>query len=116
MSSTINLYPEVSSPSSASLSSLLDVSPYANASAAAVNDRKSCSYNGCDNSNVRDQQVPSFSTIVVVTTTNDLLLLLPFIDGKTGWHFVGFITDCHSQLFPTDNLPLSPFPFPLSLS
>ena len=58
LSSTINLYPEVSSPSSASLSSLLDVSPYANASAAAVNDRKSCSYNGCDNSNVRDQQVP----------------------------------------------------------
>ena len=67
LSSTVNLYPEVSSPSSASLPPLLDVSPYAGTSAAAaVNDRESCSYDGgenSNNSNARDQHVPWFSTI-----------------------------------------------------
>lgn len=64
MCSGVNLYTEVSSPSSASLPPLLDVSPYGGG--AAVTDRESCSYDGGDNSknsNARDQHVPWFSTI-----------------------------------------------------
>ena len=74
LSSTISLYPEVSSPSSASLPPLLDASPYAGTSsaAAAVTDRESCSYDGGDNSNnsnARDQHVPWFSTIAAAAAT-----------------------------------------------
>ena len=62
LSSTVNLYLEVSSPSSTSLSPLLNVSPYVGASVAtAVNDRESCSYDGGNNNNnnnARDQHVP----------------------------------------------------------
>ena len=62
LSSTVNLYLEVSSPSFTSFSPLLNVSPYVGASVAtAVNDRESCSYDGGSNSNnnnARDQHVP----------------------------------------------------------
>ena len=59
LSSTVNLYPEVSSPSSTSLSPLLNISPYAGASA--VNDCENCSYDGGNdnkNNNAHDQHVP----------------------------------------------------------
>ena len=62
LSSTVNLYLVVSSPSSTSLSPLLNVSPYVGASVATVvNDRESCSYDGGsnnNNNNARDQHVP----------------------------------------------------------
>uniref|UniRef100_A0A5B6YYL9 Uncharacterized protein n=1 Tax=Davidia involucrata TaxID=16924 RepID=A0A5B6YYL9_DAVIN len=58
--SSNNLYPEVSSPSSASLPPLLDSSPYAT-SAAISTDRESCSYDG--NHHLTEEHVPCFSTI-----------------------------------------------------
>ena len=54
--------------------------------------------------------------VAMSTITSDPLLLLPLIGGKIGRHFVGFITGRRSQLSPAGNLPLSHFPFPLSLS
>ena len=59
---------------------------------------------------------PSLVVVAMLTTTSNPLLLLPLIGGKIGWHFVGFITGRRSQLSSADNLPLSPFSFPLSLS
>ncbi|KAL6963353.1 hypothetical protein U1Q18_000719, partial [Sarracenia purpurea var. burkii] len=54
----INLFPEVSSPSSVSLPPLLDSSPFATASSASVTDRDSYSYNGA----AAKEHVPCFST------------------------------------------------------
>ncbi|XP_059664637.1 protein CUP-SHAPED COTYLEDON 2 [Cornus florida] len=53
LNSVVNLYPEVSSPSSASLPPLLDSSAYG------ATDRDSCSYDG----NATKEHVPCFSTI-----------------------------------------------------
>ncbi|KAA8523938.1 hypothetical protein F0562_010361 [Nyssa sinensis] len=55
----INLYPEISSSSSASLPPLLDSSPYATATSVSVTDHDSCSYD----SNTTMEHVPCFSTI-----------------------------------------------------
>ena len=60
--------------------------------------------------------MPLSVAMAMSTTTSDPLLLLPLIGGKTGQHFVGFITSHRSQLSLVGNLPLSPFPFPFSLS
>ncbi|XP_052207925.1 protein CUP-SHAPED COTYLEDON 2 [Diospyros lotus] len=60
LSSGINLYQEVSSPSSASLPPLLDSSPYSAATSASITDRESCSYDG---NAAMKEHVPCFSTI-----------------------------------------------------
>ncbi|KAK9269219.1 hypothetical protein L1049_000989 [Liquidambar formosana] len=69
LTSGINLYPEVSSPSSVSLPPLLDSSPYGAASSStAVTDRESCSYDGGDTTGTA-QHVPCFSTIAAAAAS-----------------------------------------------